>query len=212
MFDPRIQFWTQRGFAVADVNYRGSSGFGRAYRQRLRNSWGVVDVEDAVALVRYLAGRGAIDPARAFIRGSSAGGYTALCGLAFTDAFAGGASLYGVSDPLALGRVTHKFEADYLDWLIGDPERDLERYRARTPLLHAGRIQVPVIFFQGGLDAVVVPAQTESMVAALRERGVPVEYHLYSDERHGFRQAVHLSHALEREFRFYQGVLAEAPR
>ncbi|PAU61522.1 S9 family peptidase [Pseudomonas indica] len=212
VFDPRIQFWTQRGFAVADLNYRGSSGFGRAYRQRLRDSWGVVDVEDAVALVRHLAERGAIDPARAFIRGSSAGGYTALCGLAFTDAFAGGASLYGVSDPLALGRVTHKFEADYLDWLIGDPERDLERYRARTPLLHAGRIQVPVIFFQGGLDAVVVPAQTESMVAALRERGVPVEYHLYPDERHGFRQAAHLSHALEREFRFYQRVLVEAPR
>jgi len=208
VFDPRIQFWTQRGFAVADLNYRGSSGFGRAYRERLHGQWGLVDVEDAGALLLHLGASGRVDPARAFIRGASAGGYTALCTLAGGAGFCGGASLYGVSDPLALRRVTHKFEADYLDWLIGDPERDAERYRARTPLHQAGRIQVPLIFFQGGLDAVVPPAQTEAMVAALRARQIPVEYHLYRDERHGFRQSANLADALEREWRFYQCLLA----
>lgn len=207
VFDSRIQFWTQRGFAVADLNYRGSSGFGRAFRLRLAGEWGRIDVEDACALVRHLGDVGLIDPARAFIRGASAGGYTALCALAFHDLFRGGASLYGVSDPLSLRRTTHKFEADYLDWLIGDPERDAERYRQRTPLLHAERIAVPVIFFQGELDAVVVPQQTEAMVAALRAHGVPVEYHFYPDERHGFRQAAHLADALEREWRFYLRLL-----
>ncbi|QGZ31302.1 prolyl oligopeptidase family serine peptidase [Stutzerimonas stutzeri] len=207
VFDPRIQYWTQRGFAVADLNYRGSSGFGRAYRQRLYQQWGVVDVEDAGAVVSALAERGQIDPRRTFIRGSSAGGYTALCALASDAGFSGGASLYGVSDPLALRRVTHKFEADYLDWLIGDPERDAERYRQRTPLLNAARIRVPVIFFQGGQDAVVLPEQTESMVAALGRRNVPVEYCFYPQERHGFRQAANLADALERECRFYLTLL-----
>ncbi|HLD68366.1 MAG TPA: S9 family peptidase [Pseudomonas sp.] len=206
--DPRIQFWTQRGFAVVDLNYRGSSGYGRAYRQRLRGEWGLVEVEDACAVVAHLGQAGRIDPARAFIRGASAGGYSTLCALAFQRVFRGGASLYGVSDPLALGRVTHKFEADYLDWLIGDPERDLERYRARTPLLHAERIEVPVIFFQGGLDAVVLPQQTESMVAALQARGIAVEYRCYADERHGFRQAAHLAEVLELEWAFYRRLLA----
>ncbi|MGK9063826.1 alpha/beta hydrolase family protein [Stutzerimonas chloritidismutans] len=207
VFDARIQYWTQRGFAVADINYRGSSGFGRAYRQRLHQQWGLVDVEDACAAVACLAQRGEIDPARTFIRGSSAGGYSALCALAADTGFAGGASLYGVSDPLALRRVTHKFEADYLDWLIGDPHLDARRYRQRTPLKNAAQIQVPVIFFQGGLDAVVLPEQTASMVEALRAQGVPVEYHLYPEERHGFRQAANLADALERECTFYQGLL-----
>lgn len=207
VFDPRIQYWTQRGFAVADLNYRGSSGFGRAYRQRLREQWGVVDVEDARAVVKALAVGGQIDPARTFIRGSSAGGYTALCALVSDAAFSGGASLYGVSDPLALRAATHKFEADYLDWLIGDPERHADRYRQRAPLHNAVHIRAPVIFFQGGLDAVVLPEQTESMVAALRQRNVPVEYCLYPEERHGFRQAANLADALERECRFYQRVL-----
>ncbi len=203
VFDPRIQFWTQRGFAVADLNYRGSSGFGRACRLRLEGAWGDIEVADAVALVQHLGAQGLVDAARAFIRGASAGGYTALCALAFHDCFRGGASLYGVSDPLALRRATHKFEGDYLDWLIGDPVRDAERYAARTPLAHAGRIRAPLIFFQGGLDAVVVPQQTESMVAALQDNGVAVEYRLYPDERHGFRQAAHLADALEREWQFY---------
>lgn len=207
VFDPRIQFWTQRGFAVADLNYRGSSGFGRAYRQRLQRQWGVLDVEDAQALVTALATARSIDPQRVFIRGSSAGGYTALCALAGAGGWRGGASLYGVSDPLALGKVTHKFEADYLDWLIGDPASEAERYRQRAPLHNARDIRAPVIFFQGGLDAVVLPAQTESMVSALRERGVPVQYRLYPDERHGFRSAGNLADALAREYRFYRDLL-----
>lgn len=203
VLDPRIQYWTQRGFAVADLNYRGSTGYGRSYRQALHLRWGETDVEDACAVVEYLAGRNLIDPANAFIRGGSAGGYTALCALAFSDTFRGGASLYGVSDPLALGRATHKFEGDYLDWLIGDPQRDVERYRQRTPLLHAARIKVPVIFFQGELDAVVVPEQTRNMLQALQANGIEAEGHFYAGERHGFRQARHLAHALEAEYRFY---------
>jgi dipeptidyl aminopeptidase/acylaminoacyl peptidase len=208
VFDPRIAFWTLRGYAVLDLNYRGSSGYGRAYRLRLAGEWGCIEVADAEAAVAHLAAGGLIDPARAFIRGASAGGYTALCALAFTQVFRGGASLYGVSDPLALRKVTHKFEADYLDWLIGDPLRDAQRYRERTPLMHADRITAPLIFFQGGLDAVVLPAQTEQMVAALRLCGVPVEYHLYPQERHGFRQAMNLAHALACEWRFYRQLLA----
>ncbi|WP_460140791.1 S9 family peptidase [Pseudomonas sp. S2_E01] len=207
ILDPRIQYWAQRGFAVADLNYRGSSGYGRAYRQALYLSWGEVDVEDACAVVTHLANRGLIDGDRAFIRGGSAGGYTTLCALAFNTVFRAGASLYGVSDPVALGRITHKFEGDYLDWLIGDPDRDAERYAARTPLLHAGNIRVPMIFFQGELDAVVVPQQTRDMVEALQENGILVEAHYYPDERHGFRKAGNQAHALEHEWLFYKRVM-----
>jgi dipeptidyl aminopeptidase/acylaminoacyl peptidase len=210
MLDPRIQYWAQRGFAVADLNYRGSSGYGRAYRQALHLSWGEVDVEDACAVVSHLADRGMIDGDKAFIRGGSAGGYTALCALAFHQVFRAGASLYGVSDPVALGRATHKFEGDYLDWLIGDPQQDAERYAARTPLLHASNIRVPVIFFQGELDAVVVPQQTRDMVEALQHNGILVEAHYYADERHGFRKAANQAHALEQEWLFYRRVIASA--
>jgi dipeptidyl aminopeptidase/acylaminoacyl peptidase len=207
MLDPRIQYWAQRGFAVADLNYRGSSGYGRAYRQALHLGWGDVDVEDACAVVTYLAERGLIDGDKAFIRGGSAGGYTTLCALAFHKVFRAGASLYGVSDPVALGRATHKFEGDYLDWLIGDPVQDAERYAARTPLLHASNISVPVIFFQGELDAVVVPQQTRDMVAALQKNAILVEAHYYADERHGFRKAGNQAHALEQEWLFYRRVM-----
>jgi dipeptidyl aminopeptidase/acylaminoacyl peptidase len=210
MLDPRIQYWAQRGFAVADLNYRGSSGYGRAYRQALHLRWGEVDVEDACAVVSHLAERGLIDGAKAFIRGGSAGGYTALCALAFHQVFRAGASLYGVSDPVALGRATHKFEGDYLDWLIGDPQEDAERYAARTPLLHASNIRVPVIFFQGELDAVVVPQQTRDMVEALQHNGILVQAHYYADERHGFRKAGNQAHALEQEWLFYRRVIASA--
>lgn len=207
VLDARIQYWAQRGFAVADLNYRGSTGYGRAYRQALHLRWGEIDVADACAAVTHLASEGLIDPARAFIRGGSAGGYTTLCALAFHDVFRAGASLYGVSDPLALTRATHKFEGDYLDWLIGDPQHDAERYRARTPLLHADNIKVPVIFFQGELDAVVVPQQTRSMLAALQANGIEAVGHFYPTERHGFRTAANLAHALEEEWCFYQNVL-----
>jgi dipeptidyl aminopeptidase/acylaminoacyl peptidase len=207
--DPRIQYWTQRGFAVADLNYRGSTGYGRAYRQALHLRWGESDVEDACAAVAHLAGLGLIDPSKAFIRGGSAGGYTTLCALAFHDVFRAGASLYGVSDPVALGRATHKFEGDYLDWLIGDPLQDAERYCARTPLLHAAQIKVPVIFFQGELDAVVVPEQTRLMLDALKANGIVAEGHFYAGERHGFRNAQNLAHALEQEWAFYCRVLGQ---
>ena len=210
IFDPRIQYWTQRGFAVADLNYRGSTGYGRAYRQTLHLNWGVVDVEDACAVVAYLDEQGLINGRCAFIRGGSAGGYTTLCALAFHEVFRAGASLYGVSDPVALSRATHKFEGDYLDWLIGDPQQDAERYRARTPLLHAEGIRVPVIFFQGELDAVVVPQQTRDMVRALEANGVTVEAHYYPDERHGFRKAANQAHALEHEWLFYRRVIEDS--
>ena len=209
VLDPRIQYWTQRGFAVADLNYRGSTGYGREYRQALHQRWGESDVADACAVVEYLAAQGVVDKRKAFIRGGSAGGYTTLCALAFQDVFRAGASLYGVSDPLALGRATHKFEGDYLDWLIGDPQQDAERYRQRTPLLHAERIKVPVIFFQGELDAVVVPEQTRSMLAALQTNGIDAEGHFYAGERHGFRKAENLAHALEEEWKFYCRVLMQ---
>lgn len=204
VFDARIQFWVRQGFAVADLNYRGSSGHGRAYRQALHLRWGEVDVDDACAVVEYLGRQGHIDPQRAFIRGGSAGGYTVLCALAFRDVFRAGASLYGVSDPLALAKVTHKFEADYLDWLIGDPQADRARYEARTPLLHAAGIQAPVIFLQGLKDAVVVPAQTDAMAAALEARGIPVVVRRYPDEGHGFRRAANQADALEQEAAFYR--------
>ncbi|KXJ31364.1 S9 family peptidase [Pseudomonas sp. HUK17] len=204
VFDARIQFWVRQGFAVADLNYRGSSGHGRAYRQALHLRWGEVDVEDACAVVEHLGAQGLVDPHRAFIRGGSAGGYTVLCALAFRDVFRAGASLYGVSDPLALAKATHKFEADYLDWLIGDPEADRARYEARTPLLHADGIQAPVIFLQGLKDAVVVPAQTDAMAAALEARGIPVVVRRYPDEGHGFRRAANQADALEQEAAFYR--------
>ncbi len=204
VFDPRIAFWTLRGYAVLDLNYRGSSGYGRAYRLRLAAQWGELEVEDIRAAIDALAAAGRIDPQRVFVRGASAGGFSALRALVELPPLRGGASLYGVSDPLALRRQTHKFEADYLDWLIGDPEQDAERYRERTPLVQAERITAPVIFFQGALDAVVVPSQTEAMVEALRQRGLPVEYQLFADERHGFRQAANLAAALRAEYGFYQ--------
>ena len=207
VLDPRIQYWTQRGFAVADLNYRGSTGYGRTYRQALHLRWGEVDVQDACAAVAHLAERGLVDAGKAFIRGGSAGGYTTLCALAFHDVFRAGCSLYGVSDPLALAQATHKFEGDYLDWLIGDPEQDAGRYRERTPLLHAERITVPVIFFQGELDAVVVPAQTRAMLEALQANGVEAVGHFYEGERHGLRKAKNLAHALEEEWKFYCRVL-----
>ena len=207
VFDPRIQFWTQRGFAVADLNHRGSTGFGRASRLSLAGRWGEIEVADVAALVAELAGHGEIDPDRVFIRGSSAGGYSVLNALLQLDLFRAATSLYGISDPLSLRHATHKFEADYLDWLIGDPARHAERYRARAALHNADQLNTPLLLLQGALDAVVVPEQTLALASALRERQVPVQCHLYPDERHGFRKASNLSDALQREWRFYQKYL-----
>jgi dipeptidyl aminopeptidase/acylaminoacyl peptidase len=198
-----IQFWTSRGIAVLDVNYGGSTGFGREYRDRLKLSWGIVDVDDCVNGAQYLARQGRVDAKRVVISGGSAGGYTTLAALAFRDFFQGGASYYGVSDAAALARDTHKFESRYLDWLIGPfPEME-ERYRERSPVYHADRLSKPVIFFQGAEDAVVPPNQTEIMVEALRRNGNAVGYFLFTGEQHGFRQADNIKRCLDAELAFY---------
>jgi dipeptidyl aminopeptidase/acylaminoacyl peptidase len=198
-----IHYWTSRGIAVLDVNYGGSTGFGRAYRDRLRRNWGVVDVDDCINGAKFLIERGLVDPKRIVITGGSAGGYTTLAALAFRDFFQGGASHYGVSDAAALARDTHKFESRYMDWLIGHYPEEEELYRERSPLFHAERLSKPVIFFQGNEDAVVPPNQTEAMVDALRSRGTPVGYLLFSGEQHGFRQAANIKRALDAELYFY---------
>jgi dipeptidyl aminopeptidase/acylaminoacyl peptidase len=198
-----IQFWTSRGIAVLDVNYGGSTGFGREYRERLKLNWGIVDVDDCVNGAKFLAEQGLVDAARIVISGGSAGGYTTLAALAFRNFFKGGASYYGVSDAAALARDTHKFESRYLDWLIGPfPEME-ERYRERSPFYHADRVSKPVIFFQGAEDAVVPPNQTEMMVEALRRSGNAVGYFLFTGEQHGFRQADNIKRCLDAELAFY---------
>lgn len=204
--DLRIQYWTSRGFAVLDVDYRGSSGFGRAYRERLRGAWGVADVEDCVAAARFAAEQGWVDPQRLAISGSSAGGYTTLCALTFHDAFRAGASYYGIGDLEALALDTHKFESRYLDGLVGPYPERRDLYRARSPVHFAERLSCPVIFFQGLEDRVVPPAQAEAMVAALAERGIPHAYVPFAGEQHGFRRAESIRAALDGEFHFYARV------
>jgi dipeptidyl aminopeptidase/acylaminoacyl peptidase len=196
-------YWTSRGIAVLDVNYGGSTGFGRAYRDRLHRNWGIVDVDDCINGAKFLAEQGLVDPKRIVISGGSAGGYTTLAALTFRDFFQGGASYYGVSDAAALARDTHKFESHYLDWLIGPYPEEEALYRERSPLFHAERLSKPVVFFQGAEDAVVPPSQTETMVAALRRSGKPVGYFLFSGEQHGFRQAANIKRALDAELYFY---------
>ena len=204
--DPEIQYWTSRGIAVLDVNYGGSTGYGRAYRQRLEGQWGVVDVNDCVNGARYLAGRGEVDGDRLIIRGGSAGGYTTLCALTFRDAFKAGASYYGVSDLEAMTRETHKFESRYLDRLVGPyPERK-DLYRERSPVHFTDQLSCPVIFFQGLEDQVVPPNQAESMVEALRTRGLPVAYVPFEGEQHGFRRAENIKRAFDAELYFYSQV------
>jgi dipeptidyl aminopeptidase/acylaminoacyl peptidase len=200
------QFFTSRGIAVVDVDYGGSTGYGRAYRRRLDGQWGIVDVDDCVAAARYLAGRGDVDPARLAIRGGSAGGYTTLCALTFRDDFAAGASYYGVADVAALARDTHKFEARYLDRLIGPWPEAEPLYRERSPIHHTHRLSCPVILLQGLEDEVVPPAQAEMMAAALDAKGIPHAYLPFPGEQHGFRQAAHIRRALEAELYFYSRV------
>jgi dienelactone hydrolase len=197
------QFWTSRGIAVLDVNYGGSTGFGRAYRERLKLNWGIVDVDDCVNGARFLVQQGLVDLSRVVISGGSAGGYTTLAALTFRDFFQGGASYYGVSDAAALARDTHKFESRYLVWLIGPYPEEEARYRERSPVYHADRLSKPVIFFQGSEDAVVPPNQTEVMVEALRRNGNAVGYFLFVGEQHGFRQAANIKRCLDAELTFY---------
>ena len=205
-FNPEIQYWTSRGFAVVDVDYGGSSGYGRAYRQRLNGQWGVVDVDDCNNAARYLIRRGNADPERTAIRGGSAGGYTTLAALTFRDFFKAGASYYGVSDLEALTKDTHKFESRYLDRLIGPYPERRDLYRERSPINFVDRLSCPVIFFQGLEDKVVPPDQAESMVTALRRKELPVAYLAFEGEQHGFRRAGTIKRTLDAELYFYSKV------
>ena len=201
-----IQYWTSRGIAVLDVNYGGSSGYGRAYRERLKGQWGIVDVDDCVNGARYLVERGFVDGNRLAIRGGSAGGYTTLCALTFRDAFKAGASHYGISDLEALARDTHKFESRYLDGLIGPYPERRDLYVERSPIHFTDRLNCPMILFQGLDDKVVPPNQAEKMVEAVRAKKLPVAYLTFEGEQHGFRKAENIKRVLEAESYFYSKV------
>jgi dipeptidyl aminopeptidase/acylaminoacyl peptidase len=210
-FDSEIAFWTSRGIGVVDVNYGGSTGFGREYRELLNGAWGIVDVEDCIAAALHLARQGEADGKRVAVHGGSAGGYTTLCGLAFHEDFAAGASYYGVADAETLAADTHKFESRYLDSLIGPYPETAERYRERSPIHFADRIRAPVILFQGLEDEVVPPSQAETMVAALKENGVPHAYLAFEGEQHGFRKSETVISCLEAELSFYAQVFGFEP-
>ncbi|MEM9266444.1 MAG: S9 family peptidase [Cyanobacteria bacterium P01_F01_bin.13] len=210
-FNPVIQYWTSRGFAVLDVNYGGSTGYGRAYRERLKGNWGVVDIDDCVNGAEYLVAQGKADPEQLAIDGGSAGGYTTLGALTFRTVFKAGASYYGVSDMAALAMDTHKFESRYLDSLVGPyPERK-DLYEARSPINFTEQLSCPVIFLQGDEDKIVPPNQAELMVDALKEKNIPVAYLLFEGEQHGFRKADNIKRALDAEFYFYSRVFGFDP-
>jgi dipeptidyl aminopeptidase/acylaminoacyl peptidase len=206
-----IQYWTSRGFALLDVNHGGSSGFGRSYRERLKGNWGVVDVGDVVAGVKYLIGAGRVDGDRAAIRGGSAGGFTVLAALAFHEVFKAGANYYGVSDLEALARDTHKFEARYLDRLVAALPEGRAVYEARAPIRHLENFKAALITFQGSEDKVVPPDQSRAIVTALKAKGVPVAYLEFAGEQHGFRKAESIVRSLESELAFYGRVFGFAP-
>jgi dipeptidyl aminopeptidase/acylaminoacyl peptidase len=203
------QYWTSRGIGLLDVDYRGSTGYGRAYRLKLARQWGIADVDDCVAGARFLVAERHADPDRLMISGGSAGGYTTLCALtpASGKTFAAGGSYYGVSDLEALARDTHKFESRYLDWLIGPYPAERATYVERSPISHVDRLGVPVIFFQGSEDKIVPPDQTELMVEALTRRGIAVGYLLFDGEQHGFRKADNIKRALDAELYFYAALV-----
>ncbi|WP_088890115.1 dipeptidyl-peptidase 5 [Leptolyngbya ohadii] len=213
-FSPSIQYWTSRGIAILDVNYGGSTGYGREYRERLKGRWGIVDVEDCINGAKYLVDQGLVDGDRLCIDGGSAGGYTTLAALTFHNTFRAGASHYGVSDLEALAKDTHKFESRYLDGLIGKYPEEVAIYTERSPISAVDRLSCPVIFFQGDEDKIVPPNQAEMMVDALKAKGLPVAYVLFEGEQHGFRKAENIRRALDGELYFYSRVfgfdLAEA--
>jgi dipeptidyl aminopeptidase/acylaminoacyl peptidase len=211
VLDPRVQFWTSRGFALLDVNYRGSTGFGRHYRDRLKGNWGIVDVADCVNGAVRVVASGRADGNRLAIRGGSAGGYTTLAALTFYDTFKAGASHYGVSDVEVLARDTHKFESRYLDSLIGPYPAARDVYRARSPIHFIDRLSAALILFQGLEDKVVPPNQAEMMAEAVRRRGLPVAYVPFAGEQHGFRKAENIIRCLEAELYFYGAVFGFTP-
>jgi dipeptidyl aminopeptidase/acylaminoacyl peptidase len=209
--DPEFLYWTSRGIGVVDVNYRGSSGYGREYRNKLRGTWGVIDNEDCVNAALHLAQEGKADRERLAIRGGSAGGYATLCALTFHDAFAAGASYFGVADAAALAEDTHKFESRYLDRLIGPYPEQAELYRERSPIHHVERLRSPVILLQGLEDKIVPPNQAETMAAALERNGVPYAYLAFEGEQHGFRKAETNIRSFEAELYFYGRIMGFDP-
>jgi dipeptidyl aminopeptidase/acylaminoacyl peptidase len=209
--DPEIQYFTSRGLAVVDVNYGGSTGYGRAYRQRLNGQWGVVDVADCANAARYLAAQGEADGARMAIRGGSAGGYTTLCALTFSDVFSAGASYYGISDLEIFTHDTHKYESRYLDVLMGPYPEKADLYRSRSPIHYTDRLSCPMILFQGLEDKIVPPSQAELMVRALQAKGLPYAYLAFEGEQHGFRRKETNVRCLEAEFYFYGRIFGFEP-
>ena len=202
----KVQFWTTRGFAVLDVNYRGSTGYGRAYREKLLGQWGVADVDDCEAGALFAAREGWVDPNRMAIRGGSAGGYTTLAALTFRSTFRVGASYYGVSDIQALDEETHKFESRYTQRLIAPLPEGEAIFRARSPIHHAEQLECPVIFLQGLDDKVVPPNQSEMMADVLKRKGIPTCYIPYEGEGHGFRKPETIAHSILSELAFYAHV------
>lgn len=211
VFKPTTQYWTTRGYAVVDVNYGGSSGFGRAYRERLRGQWGVVDLQDAVAAVDHLVAQGWVDGDRVVIRGGSAGGFTVLSALVFTQRFAAGINYFGVADLATLAEDTHKFESRYLDGLVGPLPQAAELYRQRSPLHHMKRCHGALITFQGSDDRAVPPQQSRDVTAAARAAGCPVAYLEFEGEGHGFRQGPNIVRALQSEEVFLGRVFGHQP-
>jgi dipeptidyl aminopeptidase/acylaminoacyl peptidase len=212
LFSLAVQFWTSRGFGFVDVDYGGSTGHGRAFRERLNGQWGVVDLQDCVNAARYLVDEGEADGDRLLITGGSAGGYTAICALTFTDEFAAGTTYFGIADlEQFAGGETHKFELEYEHTLVGPYPERLDLYRERSPIHFTDRISTPMLVLQGADDRVVPPSQAELIVAALRERGIPHAYILYEGEGHGFRKAENIAGSLEAELSFYAQVLGFEP-
>ena len=201
--DIRKQYWTSRGFALLDVNYSGSTGFGRAYRERLNNNWGIRDADDCCDAAQHLVKMGMADPKRLIIKGGSAGGYTVLCALTFHQTFSAGASYYGIGNLESLLSDTHKFESHYLDRLIGPYPENKREYETRSPINYVEQLNCPVIFFQGTEDKVVPKEQAEKMFSALKNKGIPVAYVPFEGEQHGFRKAETIQQALDSEFSFY---------
>lgn len=206
-----IQFWTNRGFAFLDVNYGGSAGYGRAYRERLKGNWGIVDVDDCVNGARYLVKQNWVDPDRLIIKGSSAGGYTTLAALTFYNLFKAGVSYFGISDLTAMTKQTHKFESRYLDSLVGNYPEQKERYIQYSPIHHIEQLSCPILFLQGSQDQIVLPNQSEKMFKALKEKGIPTAYLLFEGEEHGFRRAETIQKALDAELYFYSQIFHFIP-
>jgi dipeptidyl aminopeptidase/acylaminoacyl peptidase len=208
--DLRIQYWTSRGFAVADVDYGGSTGYGRAYRDLLYRNWGVVDLQDCANAARFLTAEKYADAGRVAITGGSAGGFTTLCALTFETFFRIGASYYGIGNLEALAQNTHKFESHYMEWLVGKYPDEIEIYRRRSPINFTERLSVPIIFFQGSEDQIVPPNQAEQMVAAVRAKGLPLGYFLFYGEQHGFRKSDNIKRSLDAELYFYSSLLVRS--